>query len=333
MLSPAFLEKLWYGNHPVSVVLAPLGWLYRLFMQFRRTAYRLGLVPTRRVGAPVIIIGNITSGGTGKTPLVIWLAEYLKQQGFRPGIVSRGYGGAAKHWPQQVRPDSDPIMVGDEPVIIARRTGCPVAASPDRYPAAAGLLQHGQCDILICDDGLQHEALARDIEIAVIDGVRRFGNGRCLPAGPLREPVSRLRAVDLVVTNGKAGRGEFAMEIIPGRMHALNSDTTLPLSTFSGQAVHAIAGTGHPARFFQLLKSCNIHAVEHPFPDHHNYTAADIMFNDELPVVMTEKDAIKCITFATERHWYLPIDARMDEIFQHRFNKLLKDIADGQKTA
>lgn len=333
MLSPAFLDKLWYGNHAASITLAPAGWLYCLFMHFRRFGYRAGLIPTRRLDVPVIIIGNITVGGTGKTPLVIWLAQYLKQQGYHPGIVSRGYGGRATHWPQQVRPDSDPHMVGDEPVIIARRTACPVAASPERFSAARGLLQYNQCDILVCDDGLQHQALARDIEIAVVDGVRRFGNGRCLPAGPLREPLSRLRSVDMVVANGKPAHGEFAMEIVPGRIHAVAENSTRPLSDFAGRQVHAVAGTGHPARFFELLKSCGMYPIEHSFPDHHAFTLPEITFNDELPVIMTEKDAIKCRKFATTTHWYLPVDARMDNIFQHRFDKLLKDVTDGQKAA
>lgn len=333
MLSPAFLDKLWYGNHPASSFLAPAGWLYCLFMRLRRLGYRTGLIPSRRLNVPVIIAGNITVGGTGKTPLVIWLVQYLKQQGFHPGIVSRGYGGRATNWPQQVRPDSDPHMVGDEPVIIARRTGCPVAAGPDRFSAARGLLQYNQCDILVCDDGLQHQALARDIEIAVVDGVRRFGNGRCLPAGPLREPLSRLRSVDMIVANGKAGHGEFVMETMPGRIHAVADNTSRPLSDFNGKQVHAIAGIGHPARFFALLKSSGMYPLEHPFPDHHVFTPADISFSDDLPVLMTEKDAIKCAAFATAKHWYLPIDARMDNIFQHRLNILLKDITDGQKTA
>ena len=333
MLSPAFLDNLWYGNHPASIIIAPLGWIYSFLIRLRRIGYRIGLIPTRRADVPVIIAGNITVGGTGKTPLVIWLAQYLKQQGYHPGIVSRGYGGAAVHWPQQVRPDSDPYMVGDEPVIIARRTGCPVAASPDRYSAVEGLLQHSQCDILICDDGLQHLSLARDIEIAVVDGIRRFGNGRCLPAGPLREPVSRLQSVDMVVTNGTPDRGEYAMEIVPGSLHAVTGTNVLPLSAFAGQTVHAIAGIGYPARFFDLLRTCNMRLIEHPFPDHYAFTAADIIFDDDLPVIMTEKDAIKCTAFATTSHWYLTIDAGMDEIFQHRFNKLLKDITDGQKAA
>lgn len=333
MLSPEFLDKLWYGEHPASILLAPLGWIYCLSMQLRRTGYRVGLIPTRRITVPVIIIGNITVGGTGKTPLVIWLAQYLQNQGFRPGIVSRGYGGAATHWPQQVRSDSDPHMVGDEPVVMALRTGCPVAASPDRYIAAEGLLQHNHCDILICDDGLQHQSLDRDMEIAVVDGVRRFGNGRCLPAGPLREPVSRLRSVDLVVANGKPERGEFAMEIVPGSLHAVRGGSERQLSTLAGQTVHAVAGIGNPVRFFELLKSFDIRVIEHPFPDHHPFVEEDIHFNNDLPVIMTEKDAVKCRMFATDRHWYLPVDARMDDVFQHRFNLLLKDIIDGQKTA
>jgi tetraacyldisaccharide 4'-kinase len=334
MLSPEFINELWYGKHPLSLLLAPLGWLYKLFMTVRRLAYQAGLLPVKRVNVPVIIVGNMTAGGTGKTPLVIWLAEYLKKHNFRPGIVSRGYGGSATHWPQQVRPDSDPVMVGDEPIVIARHTGCPVAASPDRYTAVVQLLEHQDCNIIICDDGLQHHALARDIEIAVIDAVRRFGNGRCIPAGPLRESLSRLKSVDMVVSNGKPGHGEYPMEYAAKSLRSLiDPGREIPAESFRGKTVHAVAGIGHPARFFSMLRSCGMGVIEHEFPDHHRFGRRDIRFGDDLPVVMTEKDAVKCMNFAEEYHWYLEIDVRMNNIFEHRFSNLLKDITDGQKAA
>ena len=303
-------------------------------MMMRRLGYASGLLPVQQVAVPVIIIGNITVGGTGKTPLVIWVADYLKKNKFHPGIISRGYGGMARHWPQQVRPDSNPDMVGDEPVLIARRTGCPVAVSPDRYKAAMELVEHRKCDILICDDGLQHHTLARDIEIAVVDSVRRFGNGRCIPAGPLREPVNRLRSVDIVVSNGRPEHGEYQMEIVSVSLHSVaNPDKEIDIDSLKNMTVHAVAGIGNPLRFFVQLRRCGIRIIEHQFPDHYRFRRADIQFGDDCPVVMTEKDAVKCTEFADEKHWYLSVDAKMDQIFEHRISKLLKDITDGQKAA
>lgn len=334
MLSSEFIEELWYDNHPLSLLLLPFSWCYQFFMFVRHLGYSSGLLPVKRVNVPVIVIGNITVGGTGKSPLVIWLAEYLKKQNFQPGIVSRGYGGAASKWPQQVRPDSDPFMVGDEPVVIARRTACPVAASPDRFAAAEGLIKYGKCDILICDDGLQHLALARDVEIAVVDSTRRFGNRRCLPAGPLRESMGRLKSVDMVVSNGKPEHGEYQMEYIPQPLRMLiDENKHMELNQLDGKTVHAVAGTGNPVRFFESLREHGINIIEHRFPDHHHYIREDIAYNDDLPVVMTEKDAVKCKEFADSHHWYVPINVKMGNIFEHRFSMLLKDITDGQKTA
>lgn len=334
MFSPAFIDRLWYGKEPLSIVLAPLGWLYYLVMSLRRIAYQAGVFPVRRVEVPVIVVGNLTTGGNGKTPLVIWLAAWLKQKGFSPGIVSRGYGGAAAHWPQQVRSDSDPVMCGDEPVLLAQRTGCPVAAAPDRYAAATGLLETARCDIIISDDGLQHLALARDIEIVVIDARRRFGNGRCLPAGPLREPVSRLESVDLVVCNGNPQRGEFEMRLVADGLVSLSdSSRRIDSNELGNKTVHAVAGIGNPGRFFRMLRNLGLQPIEHVFPDHYRYTSADIRFDDDLPVIMTEKDAVKCRDFAGERHWYLAIDVNMSDIFEHRLSILLKELVNGQETA
>ena len=334
MLSPEFIEDLWYGKHPASLMLIPFSWLYQIVILFRRLCYKSGLLPVRRVPIPVIVVGNISVGGNGKTPLVIWLANHLKQKNFKPGIVSRGYGGAAKKWPQQVRSDSDPRMVGDEPVLIARQTGCPVAASANRYMAAEGLLEHDRCDIIICDDGLQHYALARDIEIVVVDAIRRYGNKRCLPAGPLREPVSRLNEVDMIVCNGIPGHGEYQMEYLPKLLHLLvDGNRRSEIGIFKGKTVHAIAGIGHPARFFAFLRKYGVNIIEHKFPDHYRFSPGDIRFGDGLPVVMTEKDAVKCAEFAGDEHWYLPIDVRMSNTFEHRLSMLLKEMEYGQKTA
>jgi tetraacyldisaccharide 4'-kinase len=334
MVSSEFLDTLWYGEHPLARVLAPLGWIYGGCAWLRRMAYRAGILPARRVDVPVIVVGNLTVGGTGKTPLVIWIVEYLKSEGYTPGIVSRGYGGTVTRYPQQVRPDSNPDLVGDEPVLIAQRTGCPVATSPRRWQAASELVKHTSCDILVCDDGLQHYALHRDIDIAVIDGDRRFGNGRCLPAGPLREQPSRLESVDMIVANAKAGRSEFLMEYEPLALRSLQDEARrLDIESLRGRQVHAVAGIGNPGRFFSWLRSRELHIIKHEFPDHHRFRAEEVQFGDDLPVVMTEKDAVKCRSFAGDDTWYLPIEARMSPAFQHRFSVLLKEIADGQEAA
>jgi tetraacyldisaccharide 4'-kinase len=318
------IDSLWYRNSPLGLVLAPLGWLYCAGSLLRRAAYRIGILPVGRVGAPVVVVGNISVGGTGKTPLVIWIARFLKANGLRPGIVSRGYRGRADKWPQQVRPDSDPIMVGDEPVLLAQATGCPVAADPNRLRAAQTLLAHVECDMIISDDGLQHLAMGRDVEIAVIDGIRRHGNGRCLPAGPLREPVSRLDSVDLIVANGGGVPGEFDMRMAAGEAKNL-VDTSIrrPLQTFAAGPVHAVCGIGVPERFFDTLERAGLTLVRHPFPDHHAYSAGDIGFDDAHPVLMTEKDAVKCRRFADTRHWCVPVRAELAHAFGARLLSLL----------
>jgi tetraacyldisaccharide 4'-kinase len=329
MISPEFLERLWYGQHPLSVFLAPAGWLYGNFIRLRGAAYSAGILPKRRVEVPVIVVGNITVGGTGKTPLIIWLAGLLRQQGHRPGIISRGYGADTGKRPQQVRMDSNPYLVGDEPVLIAQRTGCPVAVSPHRYTAAKELLEHTDCDVLLCDDGLQHLSMDRDLEIAVIDGDRRFGNGRCLPSGPLREPPARLSSVDIIVSSGPAGRNEFPMEYVYEDLCSVATGRRTAITAFRTTTVHAVSGIGNPARFHTYLRSQDIRIIKHNYPDHHRFTAADLRFNDDLPIVMTEKDAVKCRAFATDNMWYLPINASFTDAFHIRLSNLLKDVFNG----
>lgn len=308
------LESHWYRTTPLTLLLLPLSWLFCAVALARRWAYRSGLLKTVRFPVPVIVVGNISVGGTGKTPLVVWLVALLRKAGYHPGIISRGYGGGADHWPQPVQADSDPTQVGDEAVLLARRCRCPMTVGPDRPAAARALLEYADCDIIISDDGLQHYRLGRDVEIAVVDGVRRFGNGHCLPAGPLREPVRRLRSVDMVIANGHAGSREYAMKLQPASLHnLLHSEKTRPLQQFADQRVHAIAGIGNPARFFELLTRHGLGVIEHPFVDHHPFRSEDLDFDDELPVLMTEKDAVKCQTFAKAHHWYLPVDAQLAE--------------------
>ena len=327
------LDNYWNTLNGVSLLLFPLSLLFGLMAALRRAAYRAGWMRARRFPVPVLVVGNITVGGTGKTPLVIWLAEYLRQQGWRPGIVSRGYGGKARRWPQQVRADSDPATVGDEAVMLAARSGCPMSVGPDRPAAVEALLAHTTVDIVISDDGLQHYALARDLEIAVVDGERRLGNGLLLPAGPLREPKSRLDSVDMVVVNGQGRPGEFSMKIFQPLVRPLAGDAELPITRFAERKVHAVAGIGNPQRFFRLLAKHRIHIQPHAFPDHHPFCAEDLHFTDELPILMTEKDAVKCRRLPCRDCWVVHVNAQPDASFVHRLNIALRDIADGQETA
>ena len=318
------LERYWYSNNLVSMLLAPLGWLYCGVSGARRWAYASGLLPMAKIDVPVLVVGNITVGGTGKTPLVIWLVERLRAAGWRPAVVSRGYGGTTRHWPQAVAADSDPLQVGDEPVLLARRCGCPVRVDPDRARAARMLVEEAACDIIVADDGLQHFALARDVEIAVVDGGRRFGNGRCLPAGPLRERVERLQEVDFIVTNGNAARLEYGMRLEGELAVALTRPGPgRPLAEFAQGPVHAVAGIGNPRRFFSHLRRFGLQLIEHPFADHHRFRPSDLDFGDRLPVLMTEKDAVKCAVFATSTHWQVPVSAVLDANLETRLLELL----------
>lgn len=328
---PAALERAWYRGGSLSTLLLPLSWLVCRIATLRRWLYGRGILGVRRFPVPVIVVGNLTVGGTGKTPLVIWLAHFLLAAGYQPGVVSRGYGGRARSYPQQVRPDSDPGVVGDEALLISRNTGCPMAVGPDRPAAVAALLAHNRCDVVISDDGLQHYRLARDVEIAVIDGTRRLGNRRCLPAGPLREPARRLEEVDLVVTSGGALQGEFPMTYRGETLVPLAGGAPLRIGAFMSREVHAVAGVGNPGRFFQALRDRGIRVMEHPFPDHHRYLAADLDFGDSRPVLMTEKDAVKCERFAVDNQWYLPVDAELAPAFGQRLLQLLNRIDGAQR--
>ncbi len=324
------LDSYWNSLNAVSIALRPVSWVFRLLAWIRRYAYQIGLFQQHKLPVPVIVVGNISVGGTGKTPLVIWLAAYLKTLGYKPGIVARGYGAQVGDTPRQVTVQSCIEEVGDEPLLIARRTGCPMFVAPNRVAAADALLKNSDCNVIISDDGMQHYALGRDIEIAVVDGKRRFGNGLCLPAGPLREPPSRLASVDLVIVNGMARPDENSMQIIAGKAVNLgNPGYTCDLDKFSGEQVHAVAGIGNPQRFFQLLKDHGLQLIERAFPDHHRFTKKDITPDDKLPVFMTEKDAVKCRHFAQPRHWYLSIDVNVDDAFSNRLAELLRGLERG----
>jgi tetraacyldisaccharide 4'-kinase len=324
-------HRIWYQRHPLMWLLAPFGWIFQLVMAGRDLLYRSGVLPMHPAGVPVIVVGNLTVGGTGKTPLVLWLADYLRELGYHPGIVSRGYGGHVSDKPQQVRTDSEPALVGDEAVMLARRSGCPVAVCRQRYLAASGLVEHAGCDVIISDDGLQHLSLARDIEIAIIDGQLRFGNGLCLPAGPLREGKGRLQRVHAIVCNGRPQRGEHGMEYQAGDLLPLSGEPceAQALSTWHGRTVHAVAGLGNPQRFYALLRAHDIQYIPHEFPDHHRFTLDELQFDDDYPVVMTEKDAVKCEHLQLNNAWYLPVNAVLPRTFEYRLNHLLKELADG----
>jgi len=318
------LTDLWYKDLVIGGALMPFGFLFADIVRFRKFLYRhnIGQFKTERLPVPVIIVGNITVGGTGKTPLLIALAQLLKNQGYKVGIISRGYGGDSV--PRRVTPDSNPQQVGDEALIIARQTGCPMAVAPLRVEAGKLLLEHAECNVILSDDGLQHYALHRDIEIAVIDGERRLGNGYCLPAGPLREPPQRLQSVDFIVVNGnKAEPNEFEMHITGDTAVNLVTGECKPLSTFADEnQLHALAGIGNPDRFFKLLTDHKLTFTAHSFPDHHVFQAQDINF--KTPVLMTEKDAVKCTDFATEQHWFVPVTATVDSQFTEQLLTLLE---------
>jgi len=308
-----WLERHWYRKTVLSFSLLPVSWLYCFLVQLRRALYRSGFLAAVKLPAPVIVVGNITVGGTGKTPLVIWLAGFLRRGGRRPGIVLRGYKGRAGEWPQSVTPSSDPALVGEEAVLLARRGACPVVADPDRARGAQRLIREHGCDVILSDDGLQHLRLGRDIEIAVIDGERRFGNGFCLPAGPLREPISRLSWVDIRVVNGATRPDDFSMTLAETGLCRVNAPAVqMPVASLAGKTVHAVAGIGHPARFFNHLRRLGIEVIGHAFPDHHWYVPQDIRFDDGLQVIMTEKDAVKCERFAGDGVWYLSVAALPD---------------------
>lgn len=312
-------KKIWYGSHRAAILLLPLAWLFQGVVAIRTALYRRRWLRSRRLKVPTVIVGNLTVGGTGKTPLTIWLSQRLRREGFVPGILSRGYRGTSSEWPQPVTLNSDPALVGDEALVLARRSGCKVAVGPDRVAAAQLLIKEG-VNIVICDDGLQHLRLARDFEILVVDGELGFGNGHCLPAGPLREPITRAAQVDVVVQNG--GSVQFK---VPGEAPCLTmrlrqlvavpmaGGTNRRLADFAGSPVHAVAGIGNPERFFRQLESLGLEVIRHPMPDHAALTMDDILFTDHYPVLMTEKDAVKCTEFADQRHFFVPVTAELRE--------------------
>lgn len=312
----------WYrpSHNFVTILLLPFSFLFRFIVAIRRFLYRKKILKSQQFAVPIIVVGNITVGGTGKTPFVIWLVNYLREKGFKPGIVSRGVGGKQQKTPRWVNSDSDVSYVGDEAVLLARRSGCPIVIGIDRVAAVKELLSKTDCNVVVSDDGLQHYRLSRDVEIAIVDGDRGFGNGSFIPAGPLRESPKRLKEVNFIVRqisenvkNIRKNENEFDMRLISGFLYSVkNPSTRMTLQELKNQTVHAVAAIGNPKRFFANLKNHHIELIEHVFPDHYLYREKDLKFDDNFPIIMTEKDAVKCKNLAGENVWFLPVDCEID---------------------
>ncbi len=336
-----WLQRMWYGNSAWRFLLLPVSLIFTAIVSLRRWLYQTDVLKSYRMSVPVVVVGNITVGGTGKTPVTIWLAQELKIRGHNPGIVSRGYGGKVGHTPIEATARSNPDIVGDEAILIAVRTRCPVFVHPDRVAAAEAAIVSG-VDVIIADDGLQHYRLGRDYDIAVLDGLRGTGNGLLLPAGPLREPLERLQLVDwvLVQTEGQdvdvpflrrlADRSSSAFTLVPKPMRDLNGVSSRPLGEFSGKTVHAVAAIGNPTRFFRMLESHGMRVIPHAYRDHLQLTVKHLTFGDGLPIVMTEKDAVKCGGLSLDNCWYVPVTVKfpnagrsnwLDELHQFLLQK------------
>lgn len=326
----AWLEGIWYRAAPPPAWLRPLSHIYGAVAEHLATKRRR---QAQRLPVPVIVVGNVAVGGTGKTPSVLWLVAALRQAGHRPGILSRGYGGRGP-FPMLVTADTDPALCGDEPALMAQRSGVPLVVAPDRLAAGRLLLErHPQLDVLVCDDGLQHYRLARDLELCVVDGTRGYGNGWLLPAGPLREPLARAQAATLILVNGgdPAAFGATAVGFRLETTMAVNLLTgeKRDLPEFGPSAIHAVAGIGNPARFFDSLRARGLQLHEHAFPDHHAYASAELAFSDGLPVLMTEKDAVKCRAFAQPHWWMVPAELRLSSDGGPRLLAGLQAVLDG----
>lgn len=328
-----WLENIWYNKGAGKILLLPVTALYCAVNSFKRWK---NTDNKTKLPCPVIVVGNIAIGGTGKTPLAIHIVKLLQKSGYKPAIITRGYGGKATRWPQSVTAESDPRLVGDEAVLMAINTHVPVYAGADRMLSIDKLTKMHDCDIIVSDDGMQHYKMPRDIQIAVIDGARMLGNGWCLPAGPLRERKQRLDYCDFVVINGEPNFEEepkdqtikqyFGMKLNGTALVNLATEQQKPLADFKNETVQVITGIGNPQRFFNALEHSGLSIKTSSFPDHHNFSASDLQFDDvddNTAIVMTEKDAVKCKQFATENYWYLPVKAQMEVDFDESLLKLL----------
>lgn len=315
----------WYKKSGLAYLLVPFSWLFR-FLCFVRYHYQIKR--QRRFSVPIIIVGNISLGGTGKTPLVMWLVNQLAKKNFKVAVIMRGYR-AHNQQPTLVKKSDEALDKGDEPLLLARKINSPVVIGKDRVQAINYLLQQfPKTNLIICDDGLQHYKLARDVEIALIDGIRRLGNGFCLPAGPLRESPKRLNQVDFIVTNGKALNNEWQMQTqFSENIYSVTDPKKVePLASFAGKRVHAVAAIGHPERFFLMLKEKNIEVIKHAFPDHYYFKKEDLLFEEKLPILMTEKDSVKCQNIAPPNSWWVGLQISLPELF---IEKLLEKIPHG----
>ena len=324
------LVNAWYQGSPWLTILKPLAALFHRQAESRRQSYLCGAKTVWNAPVPVVVVGNITVGGVGKTPLVAALVSLAREAGFKPGIVSRGYGGKAPYYPYAVTGGSDASHTGDEPLMLAQRCRCPVVVDAKRVEAVQYLLQNNDCDLVISDDGLQHYALGRDMEIAVIDGARGLGNGQFLPAGPLREGPERLQEVDWIIVNGEGFRSEeesHLMQLRASQLVHLKTGEVKPVDELVGEEVHAVAGIGNPERFFTTLQKQGYQLQRHAFADHHAFQISDLPVNDGKAIIMTEKDAVKCLQIADDRCWYLSVDAELDDEFVTKFPRQLKDLA------
>lgn len=321
------LDCYWNNVNLVSLLLWPLSVLFCMISYIRKKLYSYGLFKSYKASVPVIIVGNISVGGTGKTPLIIELVKQLQKRGHKPAVISRGYGGNATRWPQIVNANTCAEQVGDEPQLIFQRTQCPVVVGANRQQDIETCLREFDCDIILSDDGLQHYALQRNVEIVVVDASRLFGNGFCIPAGPLREKTQRLSSVDLVLYNGGGdSQYSFSMGGCFGYSVGCAESKEINLEKFSGKTVHGIAGIGNPSRFFDMLEAMGIHVISHDFKDHHKYQPSELVFNDGLAVLMTEKDAVKCADFKLSNHWSIAIDIQLNAGAQAQINKLFKTL-------
>lgn len=325
----AFTDRLldaWYNGHPALVLLRPLECLYRRVVNRKRARFLAGQGDIYKAPVPVVVVGNITVGGTGKTPLILWMIDHCRARGLRVGVVSRGYGSKPPSLPWRVLPQQPAEHAGDEPLLIVNRTGVPLMIDPDRSQAVRALLAEEPLDLILSDDGLQHYRLNRDLELVLIDALRGLGNRRCLPAGPLREPVERLRSVDALLYNGASADREdgFGFQLKPSALVNLVTGERRPVDHFPrGQQVHAVAGIGNPQRFFNTLEGLHWRPVPHAFADHAVFSAQALSFTPALPLVMTEKDAVKCASFAAPDWWYLTVEAVPSPAFVSWFDSQL----------
>lgn len=337
-MSQQLWNKIWYEGHPLNIALRPISYALQGAVWARQKAYTKGWITQHQASVPVIVVGNISVGGTGKTPFIIWLGKLLQSQQklngepIRIGVISRGYKSEGENQACQLNADSLPEQVGDEPYLIYQHLGCPMAVGAQRNKAIELLLQSHTLDLILSDDGLQHYAMARQLEIALIDGTRGLGNAQLLPAGPLREPPERLRSVDFIVANSQAYKHYPVMHLSSQQLLSVcHNEPQGLLTSLSGKTVHAIAGIGNPQRFFNTLKQHGIVCIEHPKPDHHHFELSDVQFDDDFPVLMTEKDAVKCRKIGADKLLYVPVEAQLPDDFSTALLNEIQDLLASEK--